>query len=94
MKRRAVTVHQDHGGGKVETARHQYTDGGFGVEGLAGHRARRVEVVTAFGQHQDGEERHRHDPRHADNGHTALKNFRLVTYFLKATNNQKQLINY
>lgn len=73
MKRRSVTVHQNHRRGKVETARRQDPYGRLRVEGLAGDHPRRVEVVAAPGEDQDGEQSDRKDPRHADDCDATLE---------------------
>lgn len=73
MERRAIAVHQDHRRGEVEAARCQDPDRGPGIEGLARQHSRGVEVVTSARQHQNREQRHGHDPRHADDGDAALE---------------------
>lgn len=51
MKGRSVTIHQNHGGGEVETAGGQYPDGGPGIERFAGHHSRWIKIETAARQH-------------------------------------------
>lgn len=73
MERRTVTVHQNHGRGKVESARCQNTNGSVRVEGLARRHPRRIIVITPTGQNQDRKKRHGHDPGHAYDRHASLK---------------------
>lgn len=73
MEDGAVTVHQHHGGRKVEKARGQDTQGSPREERIAGQEPRAVEVVTSAWQDQGGEERDRRGPRQADHGHAALR---------------------
>ena len=72
MESRPVAVHQDHGRGEVEATSRQNPDGRSGVEGLAGHHPRGVEVEAAAREHQDGEHRHGHDPGHTNDGDAPL----------------------
>lgn len=73
VERGAVAVHQDHRGGEVEPARGQDPDGSPGIKRLARRHSRGVEVVTSARQHQNREQRHGHDPRHAYDGDAALE---------------------
>ena len=58
VERRAVAVHENHGGGKVEHAGRQDSEAGPREERVAGQQACGVEVVATSWQHHHSKQRH------------------------------------
>lgn len=72
MEGRAVAVHEDHGGRKVERAGRQDPEAGPGEKRVARQQTSLIEVVSATWQDHDSEECQRCDPCQADYSDAAL----------------------
>lgn len=73
MESRAVAVHENHRGGKVEETGRQNAKARSREERIARQQARRVEVIATTRQHHHSEQRHGRHPRQAYRCDAALR---------------------